>query len=142
MKAILWTVLLLALTSVKTARAQAVEYSYDSAGNRIRRGITVRHTKERETTSAKDILAEDLRSSVRIEPDSKAGTVTVAVDGFKTGDKCDIALFNTAGVNILSIAAKSRSTLVDLRPYPDGVYVVGVNLNGKRDSWKVTKKYK
>lgn len=138
----LLTIFLLAFASVQSAFAQAVEYSYDAAGNRTYRGIMVRHVKERETTSTKDILAEDLTQIVRIEADSKAGTVTVFVDGLKPIDKCDISLFNTMGVNLLNLAAESPSTLVDLRPYPDGTYIVSVTLNGKRDSWKVSKNYK
>ena len=133
---------MLTLASVQSAFAQAVEYSYDFAGNRTRREIIIRHVKERETTSTKDIIAEDLTQIVRIEADSKEGTVTVFVDGLKPIDKCDISLFNTSGVNLLNLVADSPSTLVDLRPYPDGAYVVSVTLNGRRDTWKVTKRCK
>ena len=133
---------MLTLASVQSAFAQAVEYSYDFAGNRTRREIIIRHVKERETTSTKDIKAENLTQIVRIEADSKAGTVTVFVDGLKPSDKCDISLFNTMGVNLLNLAADSPSTVVDLRPYPDGTYIVSMTLNGKRDTWKVSKNYK
>ena len=135
-------VIILIIASFHIANAQAVSYGYDECGNRIIRELSSSHVKLRDTISDIDVPYKDLSSVVKITTDSRAGTATVIIDGFKQSDKCNMEMFNTAGVKLFNLSVDSPSTLIDLQHYPDGVYIISITLNGNCDTWKVTKSYK
>ena len=130
---------MLIMDSIHIVNAQAVSYGYDECGNRINRVLSSSHVKTRETISDVNVPYKDLSSVVKITTDSKIGTATVIIDGFKQSDKCSIDMYNTTGVKLFNISVDSPSTLIDLRPYPNGVYIISVTLNGNCDTWKITK---
>ena len=132
-------VIILIIASIHIANAQAVSYGYDECGNRISRVLSSSHVKTRDTISDINVPYKDLSSIVKITTDSKIGTATVIIDGFKQSDKCSIDMYNTTGVKLFNLSVDSPSTLIDLRPYPDGVYIIYVNLNDNYDTWKITK---
>ena len=121
------------------SRAQSVTYGYDAAGNRISRTISVSHVKERGfTTDAESPSSTDsLTGRVNVTVDNSAQSVVVQVNGLKSTDRCSVSLYSVSGQHLHTIAPAAPRTVVSLIPYPAGVYIIHVTLNGIKDSWKV-----
>ena len=119
--------------------AQSVTYGYDAAGNRISRTISVRHVKERgfATDMKTPASTDDLTGRDNVTVNNSAQTVVLQINGLKSTDKCSASLFSLTGQLLRSQSVVSGRTVFDLSPYPAGVYIIRVTLNGETDSWKV-----
>lgn len=117
--------------------AQSVSFTYDAAGNRISRSITVNRVRERITNDLIETAADMTEERVRLTVDSGSGIMTVDVIGYHDEDKGSVSLFSLSGYHVRDVAIRSSRTQTDLSGLASGVYVVRVTLNGKEETWKV-----
>lgn len=128
----------LLLLSTAELFSQSVTYSYDASGNRVSRSISISHVRQRGlSTDTETPKADDLSERVRVTVDANNTSVAVLIDAFKDTDRCAVSLFSVSGMHLCNIAVVSDRTVVDLSPYPSGIYIIQVSLNGKTDAWKV-----
>ena len=120
-----------------SVRAQSVSFTYDAAGNRISRSITVNRVRERITMDMEETAAEMREERVRLIVDSSSDILTIDVTGYHVEDKGSVSLFSLSGYHVRTIPVRSARTQTDLSGLASGVYVVRVILNGKADTWKV-----
>ncbi len=96
--------ILLSLPTLLMAQNNSISYSYDAAGNRTGRCITVSQVKGRGATDIKE--TEDVAESrICITADANAGTVRVEIIGYTDTDKCHITLYNASGISLTDITA-------------------------------------
>ena len=140
---IIRTILLALLLTPMSAMAQnTVIFSYDAGGNRINRQITVSSVKERprETTDIEAVEEETLEGRVRITTDAGSETVSVEISDLKADEHGSVRLFTSGGALLKEVAIAGEATSVSLSPYPSGIYILSVVLNGKQHGWKISVK--
>lgn len=139
----LWKIILCTsamLLASLTSSAQSITYSYDEAGNRVSRGLTVSRMRKQERKTLNLADGNDLEGKVRLTGDSRTGTVTVEIIGHRTGDRCEVSLYALSGEDLLQLQLSEPSVTLSLGTYPDGIYIVSVTLNGESEAWKITKR--
>ncbi len=139
----LWKIILCTsamLLASLTSSAQSITYSYDAAGNRVSRGLTVSRMRKQERKTLNLADGNDQEGKVRLTGDSRTGTVTVEIIGHRTGDRCEVCLYALSGENLLQLQPSESSVTFSLGSYPDGIYIVSVTLNGESEAWKITKR--
>ena len=120
--------------------AQAISYSYDAAGNRVKREIVIQRSPSRSPMDLNhytDNMSDGLR--VKIYP-SDGGFLRVVVIGNGSITDCIVEVYNTSGMKLNAKAIENGQALIDLSNYRNGVYILRINVNDKQTSWKITKK--
>lgn len=121
--------------------AQSVNYSYDIAGNRIKREIVMKtralQQEESTTECYSDMLSE---RTIRIYPNPTKGKLRVEIAGYENSDQSVLRIFNVSGQQILSTHVTSSWTEVDISSQTNGIYILHLSLNSKETTWKIIKK--
>ena len=123
------------------ASAQSVKYSYDNAGNRIKREIVMKTKSSYEEASTTECFSEMLlEKNIRIYPNPTKGRLKVEIAGYENSDRCILRIFNASGQQILSTHATSSWTELDISSRTNGIYILYISLNNKETTWKIINK--
>ena len=122
-----------------------IGYSYDAAGNRIKREIIMPVPKAMaklqnsfsDNRSFSDMLSGH---SIRLYPGSTAETLTICVTGLKRTDMCSLEVYTLQGAQILSENVTTDKLDVDISDQPSGDYLFKIIINGDTNTWKIIKK--
>jgi hypothetical protein len=114
----------------------SISYSYDAAGNRTGRSITVTPVKDRDATDIEEVN-DNPEGKVRVMADSKLGVIKVEIIDYSDNDQCHITLFDTGGTVLTDIPEAEPVTLIDISDKPSGIYILQAVLNGRSDTWKI-----
>ena len=68
-----------------------VNYTYDAAGNRIKREIVLSRSMENTEKPLTETLS---RKSISIYPNHTAGLLKISISGWETTDKCKFTIFS------------------------------------------------
>ena len=131
-------ILLFTIPSLGFAQ-NSISYSYDAAGNRTGRSITITPVKERNATDI-DELNDAPSARVHVTADSNSGIVKVEIANYTDSDICHLTLYDTAGTILTDIPSAESVTLIDISDKPNGVYILQTFLNDKKDTWKILTK--
>ena len=136
---------------------QQVEYRYDAAGNRTQRVIkmpsldprsqndapqTRSVIEEYETLAAQkppqyeDMLGE---RKVIIYPNPTSGIIRIEFQGYSGMSDARLFLYNMQGKLILQENNVERSAILDLTPFPAGIYILHLVAGIERIEWKIIK---
>ena len=119
--------------------AQKIGYSYDAAGNMVKREIILSRTLPDEYQPK--IYSEMISSKeVKIYPNPTDGLLKVDIIGLGDEDHCAIAIFSISGICIVRVPNTGVSTDLDISSHSNGIYILKVNINGDETSWKIIKK--
>ena len=144
-----------------------LQYSYDANGNRtarelnyivIRSGETADSLRElaaqaadmtAETTAGSPAVAgepapeavSDVLGEQRIQlfPNPTTGALRVYITPFPQNTRVEVRLFDQQAHYLFTTPCVSETTLIDLSPYADGVYLMNVVVGAKLSGWKVVK---
>lgn len=142
MKELLFLLLMLTV-SAHTFCQNNITYSYDSAGNRIKREIVLKTKSVSDPAdSTNQTFYTDLLSKkeIRIYPNPTDGQLKIEVPGWENSDKGRIRIVNIAGQLIVSRILNSAYTELDISTKSNGVYILHIELNNQNSSWKIIKK--
>ena len=114
-----------------------IGYSYDAAGNRVKREIMLSHAQTQEGKRA--VAYSDMISDhqFQIVPDSKNGKVKIAVLDGKS--QFNVMVYNVSGQNVLALKDVKGQTEVDLSNEPNGIYVLVLEFGQEKTTWKIMK---
>jgi len=140
-KTSVFVLLLLAATNMV---AQSVTYTYDKAGNRTARVISMNNspappkgTEEKEVQpSFPDMIA---KREVIIYPNPTKGLLTVEIKDYTAETKAEYRLTDMSGRTIIDRKAKSGNEILDLSRQVTGVYLLQISINGESVVWKIVK---
>lgn len=122
------------------ASAQSVKYSYDNAGNRIKREIVMKTKSPYEVSTTTECFSEKLsEKEIRIYPNPTKGRLKIEIAGYENSDRCILRILNVSGQQILSTHANSACTELDISSKANGIYILYISLNNKETTWKVIK---
>lgn len=136
---------ILTLLPVVSSAQGRIGYSYDAAGNRVKRQIIMpvpkTMAKQQNFSSDNQSFSDKLCDhSVKIYPNLSKGVLKICIFGLKDSDKCSLGVYTTQGVQILAKKIKTDNTDVDISNQPNGVYLLQIAINGKSTTWKIVKK--
>ena len=133
--------MLLIWTMPYAALAQNVKYSYDSAGNRIKREIVMNTKSSYKEASTAEYFSEMLsENKIRIYPNPTKGKLKIEIANYDNSDRCIIRIVNASGQQILSTQSTSRWIELDISSRANGIYILYISLNKKESTWKIIKK--
>lgn len=114
-----------------------IGYSYDAAGNRVKREIVLSRTQGQEAKHAvaySDMLSEH---QIQIVPNSKSGKVKVAALDGKL--QFSVMVYNVSGQNVQTLKDVRGQAEVDLSNNPNGIYVLVLEIGQEKTTWKIMK---
>lgn len=133
-------VLLLAVPS-NDAASKKIQFTYDDAGNRIKRElVTIQEVNTQDRKMQKFLTDNNLDSEITINTDKSSNLIHInAKDGTLQGEY-KIAMYSIAGYMVLdSQLPITGYAEVDISQLPKGVYVLVVTNGTKSKAWKITK---
>lgn len=121
-----------------------IGYSYDAAGNRIKREIimpaTPKGINKKTSDTQEQMFSESLnKHSVKIYPNPTKGLLKVSISGLKSTDKCSLGVFTMTGVKVMSCNTNTDNVDIDLSNRPVGVYLLKITINNNSTTWKIIK---
>lgn len=120
------------------ASARRIYYTYDAAGNRIKRDANISIIPDRPILqSSGDDAIQDYGSFV-IERES--GSLVLQINDFRKGNAYQLYFFTINGRNLLSKAVQTSRVMIDTSNLAPGDYIVQLVVNGKINSYKYSHK--
>lgn len=121
--------------------AKTVSFSYDEAGNRIKREIIIpKRNMPKESIAGTERIEDKLSiKKVIITVDSNDGTIRVEIPQYDSSDQIRLNVFDIEGHIVYSTEIASKDAIVDLTSNPTGIYVMWININGDSMSYKLIK---
>jgi hypothetical protein len=136
---------MVALLNICYVNGQAIQYDYDSNGNRTQKCIVLNKSahinantdNKYSTAEYKETLEE---MTVKIYPNPTDGNLFVELSGI-TPDGCvDYQVISQTG-NILEMKHKAGTTFnIDFDQYQKGVCFLILSIGNERSQWKIVKK--
>jgi hypothetical protein len=151
MKHLIFSTLLLAclLTGTVTAFSQTdIMFTYDNAGNRVRRELVELKTTTATTHDSipNDSLARVQKSTVNIGnttvsvfPNPTPGVAQIEVTGDMPQTPGTMQVFDFAGKSIISKPFNESNSSIDLSNFSDGKYILKIVCNNKSKEWVLVK---
>ena len=119
-----------------------IYYSYDAAGNRVRREIVLNRQNAPQqpsnSTYYSDQLAEDYR--IKIHPNTSDGVVRVEVISMDSSYEGMVTAYRLSGTKDQECKVVNGNAYINLGNSPKGTYILHVDINGKTTDWKIIKK--
>lgn len=136
---------ILALLPLVSSAQGTIGYSYDAAGNRVKREIVMPVPKAmaKQQTFAADgqAFTDMLRDhTVKIYPNPTEGALQVSISGLTGTDKCSLGVYTSQGAQILTENVKTDHVDIDISNHPAGVYLLRITINNHSTTWKIIKK--
>lgn len=143
MKRSLFIIVLACVSSLCLAQGR-VGFTYDACGNRVARTVIL-NSKESRAAAGKtgtDIPVSDMfqQHKVTLKPVSSDGTVVIEVDGLAPDDRCSVSAYTADGRLVGKASVTSTTASISLGNHPTGYYILWIEINGERQSWKIIKK--
>lgn len=138
MKRVRISILLLTLLPLAVG-ALPVRYSYDAAGNRVKREIVMNPSlSPKKQTSYTDDIADDYK--LKITPSAQDGIVQVEIVSRTDLKEGCVDVFSVKGMRVLTTMTSGGRATVDLSGKRSGVYILHVNVDGNETDWKIIRK--
>ncbi len=138
-KTIMFLVLLTGTLNVATARK--IQFTYDDAGNRIKRElVTIQEVNKQDKKLQKFLNGNSLDKEITVVTDMSSNIIHVNAKGLTLQEEYKIAMYSIAGYMVLeSQLPTSGYTDLDISQLPKGVYVLVVTNGTESKAWKITK---
>ncbi|MDE6480223.1 MAG: T9SS type A sorting domain-containing protein [Muribaculaceae bacterium] len=142
MKHLIHFIFLLIFIVCPEVSAKKVTYTYDNAGNRIKREIVLSpkgkasQENAHEMQSVSDMMAD---KNIRIHPNPTTGMLRVEIINYESDDLGNIYVYSINGNTITQSKISSQLTDIDISSSPNGIYLLNIQLNGTSITWRVIK---
>lgn len=133
---ILFAMIIIASSS---AMAQTMRYSYDAAGNRIKREIVLNANKSPKQASESFFTDRISDIDIKIYPNPTQGQLKVEIVNLEKDDECALSLYSMSGLQIYSKQVTESPIDLDISGQPNGIYIMQILINGSNTSWKIIK---
>ena len=122
-----------------------ISYSYDANGNRISRSILLRKSAIVEDSvykeeTEKEIFKDEIGEiQIRIYPNPTKGNLIVEVSGASIGAEIDYSVYSSKGTSLMRQKFFDNNASIDFTNQPSGIYILKLNIEGKKSEWKIIK---
>lgn len=120
---------------------QHIRFTYDDAGNRIRRElVTIQEVNTQDRKMQKFLTGNNLDSEITINADKSSNLIHINTKDRKLQGEYKIAMYSIAGYMVLeSQLSITGYAEVDISQLPKGVYALVVTNGTESKAWKITK---
>lgn len=128
----------LCLNTCYVSSQNKLNYTYDNAGNRIERVIplSVKAISEVQPVVFEEEIAQRI---VKIYPNPTKGQLAVEISDTEKLKSGKLFIYNMKGQLILNKKIVSTRSDLDISSKSNGVYILYIDLDGERSSWKIIK---
>lgn len=135
----------LALLPVSSSAQVRIGFSYDAAGNRVKRELVMsapkalakQQTAPNESQSYTDMLSDH---SIKIYPNPTEGALKICVSGLKETERCSLAVYTSQGAQILEKSLTADNVDIDISNHPSGIYLLRIAIDNNQTTWKIIKR--
>lgn len=136
------TLLFIFIMLALNAKAQQkLSYTYDDAGNRIKRAIVMEARSVDVDDTEEELFFEDriANRQLKIYPNPVKEQLTIQLPGYESSVSGEFILFNISGSVLHKGVINSEITRVDMNRFTIGTYVLHIIIAGERTVWKIIK---
>lgn len=134
----LWSLLMFMLMFQLNGECQNIRFSYDDAGNRIKREvIQVEGVNEQDKEMQKFLKGDRIDKNVSVTANKYTDAIHIAIKDENFAGPYDIDIYDIAGYKMLGTKAATCIYDADISHLPDGLYIVVVTYQGKTNAWKI-----
>ena len=133
------TLIIASATFAPSLCSAQVQYAYDSSGNRITRTISLTARRLKAATGIDDKVTLAAGHYVSFDQIADQNKLAVNITGLTGTDRCRLLICDLSGKQLHEQAVNATSTLVDFTSFHKGVYILSIELNGQKHSWKIQK---
>jgi hypothetical protein len=122
--------------------AQSVYFGYDNAGNRISRTIVMSPSNApAKPNGNQEPVVEQFSDNlqVKIYPNPTEGQLRLEIVGIDENDNVSYSLINLNGQTLIYQPQGTADEMLNLSPYPSGVYILRLNIKGDIIDYKIIK---
>lgn len=131
------TTILLGLSCLSMAQTESIQYTYDNAGNRIKRERVLIINPVPMRKAAPEVQKMD-EKVVLVYPNPTRGEFKIEME-LAEKDEVSAVLFDNQGKMLKSIDIKHSTTEVSIHNMPEGIYFLKVLYNDEVYEWKIIK---
>ncbi len=122
-----------------------IGYTYDAAGNRVRREIVLAvplaRASQGELAAGNRKITDVIQNhAVKIFADAAEGILNVSILGLQSTDRCSLVVCTHQGIMLLTERIRGEGATVNISRQPAGVYLLRITLNDHTATWKIVKK--
>ena len=121
----------------KLGHAQTIVYSYDEAGNRIRKEV------KKTTRSISDDYFEESDEKViekNLTVTEKGGRITILIKELDPDNPYEASLYSSNGIQYYLNTIDTNSTTISLLDYPSGTYILTIKYKEETTTYKFARK--
>lgn len=133
------TLILASATFAPSLCGAQVQFTYDSSGNRITRTISLTARRHNATTGIDEKKVLSTGQTVSFSQTGTENKMIVSISGLTDTDRCRVLIRDLSGKLLHEQAVNATSTLVDFTSFHKSVYILSIELNGQKHSWKIQK---
>lgn len=125
-------------TICKLGYSQTIAYTYDAAGNRIKR-----EQKNVVTRSISDEFAEDTEEGIaekNVTVTEKGGRIKILVRELDPDNSYEVSLYSSNGILHLTKTIDANTTTISLLDYPTGTYILTIKYKEETTTYKFARK--
>ena len=140
MRKIFGIICMMAIALANTAISQVVKFTYDDAGNRIKREVvTVLEMRQQEESEIpKFIKSMDLETLANVSIDESSNNIHVEFSETDT-TTINTAIYSIAGYKCYEADFKSPVFDVEIGKLPKGAYILVLTIDNRSKAWKIIK---
>ncbi len=133
--------ILLLTGSLNFSAAQKIQFTYDDAGNRIKRElVTIQEVNRQDKKTQRFLTANSLDRDITIETDKSSNLIHINAKGLTLPEEYKIAMYSIAGYLVFESQLTSAGYAeVDISQLPKGVYILVMTNGTESKAWKITK---
>lgn len=135
-KSIILTLLVALCCQQVSAQQKKIHYTYDNAGNRIKRVLVVVSQNKPESPTTMTSLYRDEGVEIKQE----GNTLKVGISDWNENDNARLSVLDYSGKQWLSELVSSTTSYLDVSRMPNGLYILRLDRNGHTETWKLIKK--
>ncbi len=150
------TIILLIILAATGPLLSQVTFDYDDAGNRTSRTIILEEKSAeippenpdsslvRSTEPGKgqttEYSAEMGKFTLKIFPNPNTGFFSIHIEGWDNKTTAEATVTTLTGSRLIEKPLNGPLTNIDFQEQPKGTYLLIVNINGKKETWKIIKR--
>ena len=135
-----YVLLLICILIPALSYAQEISYTYDNAGNRIKREIVMDPQNIKSRSSEESFQVSLSSQSVKIYPNPTIGHLKIEFSNYSEDSNYILDLFNTQGQSLYHFQPRSSITEIDITDRQAGLYILKITIDSNESTWKIIKK--
>ncbi|MDA3780379.1 MAG: T9SS type A sorting domain-containing protein [Bacteroidales bacterium] len=137
-------IILIAFVAYTSSYAQQLEYTYDAAGNRIKREYIILPQPPpiksvQDSSAVEPSIVSFGEMEIRIFPNPTKGMLMLQIANMPEQANCQLILVDMLGREVFSSVVTDRETQIDLSNQARGNYILSLFVDNRRKEWIVVK---